>query len=74
MLANTIWPDGLPETHDLPVFDMLSTLKPLLNDSDSITRCYRNALSILCVRFSTRIFAYPLRSVYFSTTAVLDCV
>ena len=30
MLANTIWSDGLPETHDLPVFDMLSTLNPYL--------------------------------------------
>jgi len=30
MLANTIWPAGLPQTHDLSPFEMLHTLHPYL--------------------------------------------
>ena len=30
MLANTIWPAGLPQTYDLSPFEMLHTLHPYL--------------------------------------------
>jgi len=30
MLASTIWPAGLPQTHDLSFFEMLHTLHPYL--------------------------------------------